>query len=469
MVSKIKIFLFALLIVPASFNLYAQNSVTDEHKLEVLDQIYRNLEYNTSAFNDLREKWIVIDPVLVRAVFNKFLVNNALRLDGKKPKLDFVKQKVEDIYNGEVFIDLRKRFYDDEINNFRFYSEDRLQKSPDSLDYFFDPVEDYVRIQDVVGKENYELLKAQRYAFNDVTKSYYDEKLLYKFDINFSLLSPYLTFYNFTTNDKNKYLISAFGEWGNDKITIPGWYSPVMNAGLRVTYIDRILNNRPNDIFSFDVGMGVPLSLPFANKEVPHGRRYFMTGQNLYFNVKGNFLKYIGDYWRNYDIQLQGSVTMNTFEPGEIKFVNEVADIYSIRNTVDLTFERKNFVPLGPFGNLGASLGVGIYDVTQYHLDPSASILTEYPAINSLTKFYVQAQGIFSKDYALFAYQFAPTVYFNVSEMNLYYGLNLSFMVRNSIGFEFKFYSGSALGSDPIPGYRESIYVAFSPIFRINY
>ncbi|MBK7866311.1 MAG: hypothetical protein IPJ75_04560 [Ignavibacteriales bacterium] len=116
-----------------------------------LIKIYRNLELNSAAFDDLREKWIVTDPVLVRAVFNKFLVSNGLRIDGLKPSLDFVKQKVQDIYKGEVFIDLRKRYYDDEIDMFRFYSESKVLKNADSIDFFFDPVEDFVRIQDIVG------------------------------------------------------------------------------------------------------------------------------------------------------------------------------------------------------------------------------------------------------------------------------------------------------------------------------
>ncbi|GJQ33049.1 MAG: hypothetical protein HBSAPP04_18880 [Ignavibacteriaceae bacterium] len=469
MVSKMRFCLLLLFILPGFADTLAQDQAPVDPKMDKLNKIYRNLEYNTSAFDDLREKWIVIDPVLVRAVFNKFLVSNALRIDGKKPKLDFVKEKVQDIYKGEVFIDLRKRYYDDEIDLFRFYSEDKILKNPEALDFFFDPVEDYVRIQDIVGQENYNLLKAQRYAFNDVSKTYYDEKLAYKFDINFSMLDPYLTFYNFTTNDKNKYLISAFGRWGYDNIAIPGWFSPALNAGIRVTYIDRILNNRPNDVFTFDVGMGIPVSQPFVDKLVPHGKRHFMTGQNIYINLKGNFLRYAGDYWKDYDILLEGSFSLNTFEPGQIKHVSELSNISSVRNYFNLGIERRNFVDLESFGFLGAALGFGLYDVQDYTLDPSQPALIELPAAGGKSKFFVQAQGIISKDDALFAYTLAPTLFFNTAETNLYYGFNLSFLISNSFGFTFKFYNGTALGSDPLPGYRGDTYVVFSPIIRINY
>lgn len=474
MVSKIKFllsFLFLSLFVftTSAQDINSRTIGTGDTKMDRLIKIYRNLELNSAAFDDLREKWIVTDPVLVRAVFNKFLVGNALRIDGTKPSLDFVKQKVQDIYRGEVFIDLRKRYYDDEIDMFRFYSESKVLKNADSVDFFFDPVEDYVRIQDIAGPDNYSLLKSQRYAFNDVSKTYYDEKLSYKFDIYFSLLNPHLTFYNFTTNDKNKYLISAFGKWGYDKIKIPGWFSPTYNVGLRVTYIDRILNNRPNDIFTFDIGMGVAVSQPFVDKLVPHGKRHFMTGQNLYFNAKGNFLKYAGDYWRDFDLNLEASLTLNTWEPGQIKHVSEVSNISSIRNYFNLGLERKNFLDLNGFGYLGANLGFGLYEVKNYNLDPSQPNLTEIPSANSSSKFYVQASGIFSKDDPLFTYAFEPVVYYNIAESNLYYGVNLSFLISNSFGFSFKYYSGVVIGSDPLPTYRDEAYVVFSPMIRINY
>jgi len=474
MVSKMKLLTFLGLMVCLNFTSYSQdiqNSGTPplDPKMEKLTKIYRNLELNTAAFDDLREKWIVTDPVLVRAVFNKFLVSNGLRIDGRKPSLDFVREKVQDIYKGEVFIDLRKRFYDDEIDLFRFYSERKVSKNPDSLDFFFDPVEDFVRILDVVGPDNYTLLKSQRYAFNDVSKTYYDEKLSYKFDIFFSMIEPHLTFYNFTTNDKNKYLISAFGRWGYDKMVMPGWFSPTYNAGLRVTYIDRILNNRPNDVFTFDIGMGIPVSQPFVDKLVPHGKRHFMTGQNIYMNLKGNFLRYASEYWRDYDLNLEASLALSTFEPGQIKHVSELSNISSIRNYFNIGLERKNFVDLETFGYLGANLGFGLYEVQDYNLDPSKPQLTELPMPNGKSKFFVQAAGLFTKEDALFSYTFKPTVFYNVSESNLFYGFNLSFLISNSYGFEFKYYSGVVIGSDPMAAYRDGSYVVFSPMIRINY
>ena len=49
-------------------NLSAQEK-TDSLKIKRLEKIYRNLEYNTIAFNDLKNKWYVTDPIYVREIF----------------------------------------------------------------------------------------------------------------------------------------------------------------------------------------------------------------------------------------------------------------------------------------------------------------------------------------------------------------------------------------------------------------
>ncbi|MBU0561275.1 MAG: hypothetical protein KKD86_05285, partial [Bacteroidetes bacterium] len=94
----------------------------DSLKFEYLDKIYRNLEYNTTAFNDLKRIWNITDPVYVREIYNRFIVENALLLDGKKPSMEMLKEKTKDIYRGEVFIELRRRYYDDEIEQLRFFT-----------------------------------------------------------------------------------------------------------------------------------------------------------------------------------------------------------------------------------------------------------------------------------------------------------------------------------------------------------
>ncbi|MDP3148251.1 MAG: hypothetical protein Q8N83_03880, partial [Ignavibacteria bacterium] len=104
---------------------FAPLKITDPKELR-LEKIYRNLEYNTTAFNDLKKTWVVTDPVYVRELYNRFVVKNALAIQGIKPSLETLQAKSRDIYDGNVFVELRKRYYDDEIEILRFFTESKL-------------------------------------------------------------------------------------------------------------------------------------------------------------------------------------------------------------------------------------------------------------------------------------------------------------------------------------------------------
>jgi hypothetical protein len=68
--------------------LFAQSATSPEAvaaRRERVEKIYRGLEYNTTSFNDLKQKWIITDPSYIREIFNRFVVKNALRINGRKP------------------------------------------------------------------------------------------------------------------------------------------------------------------------------------------------------------------------------------------------------------------------------------------------------------------------------------------------------------------------------------------------
>ncbi|MBE2281081.1 MAG: hypothetical protein IAE91_11870 [Ignavibacteriaceae bacterium] len=465
---KVFITLTFILLSTLTFSQANINQQNDPNKFNRLERIYRNLEYNTIGFNDLKTKWVIIDPVLVRTIFNSFIVKNALRIEGKKPSLEYIKDKSLDVHRGEVFIDIRKRYYDNEIDFFRFYSEANLERGEET-DMFFDPIEDFVQLRHIVGEKNYELLKAKMYAYNDLTKTYYDNKLAFKFDVLLNMFEPHVRFYNFTTNDKNKYLIGISGKWGYDNIALPGWYSPTFNLGTKVTYIDRILNNKPADVFEFEGGIGLPIQQTILDKDIYTGKRLHYTGASVYFNFTGNFLRYIGPEYGKYNLSLEGALALSTLGPTEINSVHTVTTIYSQRNLLSLTATRRDFLELSSFGHLGAILGVGIYDIGQYLTDDTQVTLTEVPQADGKLRYYVNAAMTIGKDDALFAYSLEPSFMYNIKESNAYFGFKASLLINNSFGFTFKFYSGIDLGSAGLPAYRSDSYIVFSPILRINY
>ena len=66
------LFLFTgLLILSLGSNSLPQTSQTTQPvptEYDNLQSIYQSLEYNTIAFNDLKQKWIIADPILIREI-----------------------------------------------------------------------------------------------------------------------------------------------------------------------------------------------------------------------------------------------------------------------------------------------------------------------------------------------------------------------------------------------------------------
>ncbi|MCF8240049.1 MAG: hypothetical protein K9J16_01580 [Melioribacteraceae bacterium] len=457
--------LLLIILFLLGIQVYAQVP-SEDNKLERLDIIYRNLEYNTTAFNDLKETWNITDPVFVREIYNKFIVENALRIEGQKPSVEVIKEKSKDIYEGNVFIELRKRYYDDEIEVLRFFTEAVDEEDTTRSDYFFDEFNDHIYIQEVLGQKIYDNLKAQFYALNDLTKTYYDSKIAYAFDIYLNLINPELMFYSLTTNDKNKYLISFVGKWGNDNIVLPGWYYPNFIVGAKVTYIDYLINNKPHDTYSATVGIGLDARQPtFQYDEDEFGKRLFSSGSNLYFKLTGNPLTFINPTWRDYDFNLEGAFALTEFNTDNFN-LGYISKFYSTRNYVTLNGKYKNITNLMGLGWVDAGVGLAMHDVYNYLFDPRSVTLDQ---LNSGFKFGVNLEGSLNNYTGLLQHNVGVQVNYNFSESYGYLGLKTHFMLSNSIGFDFKIFGSFTTSSEPLPFYRLESYLVFSPVIRINY
>ena len=126
---------------------YAQETNGSQSK-EELNTIYSNLEYNTIAFDDLKRKWFINDPGFIRELFNKFAVKNAFRINGQPADVQVVMEKANAVFDGEVIVDLRRRYYDEEFEYFAFISIDQSDEvKPIPL---FDPVEDGFYLKEII-------------------------------------------------------------------------------------------------------------------------------------------------------------------------------------------------------------------------------------------------------------------------------------------------------------------------------
>lgn len=465
---RASITLFFLII--SVYNLFGQQQeVSKDEKLKRLGKIYRNLEYNTIAFDDLKERWNVTDPLYVREIYNRFVNENVLTVNGKKPSLNELKEKTEDIHNGNVFIELRRRYYDDEIEELRFFTESKLEEGT-RKDYLFDPIKDNVYIRKILDQEIYKDLKGRFYANTDLTKSVFDSKISYNFDIYMNLLNPKLLVWSETTSKKNKYLVSFFGKWGNDHIIFPGWYYSDYFTGLRVSYIDYVKNNEQYYSYYMLLGTGVPakeVNFEFATDLMD--RRLYHSGMNLFFQLGGNPLRLIDENWDNFIFELEGVFSLTEYKTNNYEMAY-MSKFYSNRNYITFYAEYNDIFNFMNFGWFYGGLSLGSYDIYHYLYDPKVSSLEEInPSPSGNFKHVFNAEVGLKSYTGLIKHQFALTANYNMVENYGYAGLKANFLLSNSIGLDFKFYKSFNISQSGLPFYRDDTYIVFSPIIRINY
>ncbi len=445
-------------------------SLSIDPRLNRLEIIYRNLEYNTTSFNDLKQTWIVTDPVFVREIFNKFVVNNALKLAGRKPTVAEIENKAESIYNGDVFIDLRRRFYDEEIEMIRFFKEQR--NAVDTSDYFFDAVYDFVSVKDILGEKLYADLKSQAYSLNDITKTYFDYKPAYNFNILLHLLEPDVMFWSATTNNRNKYLVSLMGRWGADRIGLPGWYSADYIMGIHVAYQDSLVNNKAEITYSAEFGVGVPVAQPDLGVQDKFvGRKLEHTGTPIYMKFTGKPFESVLDEIADLEAQVTAQFTIGTKKVADFN-VSTPITLFSTRNYFDVMFKKNNITRLSDFGNFSAGVGFSAFDIKQYVADPTAVALSliEGTGVNKNGyKFAINTEASLSNESSVLTHNFTVMLNYNLAEKLILFGIKFNFFVTNSVGFDVRIVSPIQAGGNVLPTYRSDTYFVFSPMIRINY
>jgi uncharacterized protein YutD len=444
-----------------------QNSAqTAPSEFEKQQRIYESLEYNTVAFSDLKQKWIISDPILVREIYNRFVVHNALRINGANINMDVLKTKTNFIYESKIVIDLRKRYYDDEIEFFAFIPESELQSSKPN--YLFDPIKDGYLLKDIVGDKVYDKIKTQGYFYSSLTKTNYDSKSGYYYDVYLNALEPHVMFWGTTSSDRNKYLVSAFGKWGNDQVVLPGWYSDEYVVGGELTYYQSISNDLKKYLYDVRIGTALGAGYPFRSGIVPqdHLRN---TGQSIYLRASGDILKYIIEGAEGYSLTLEAKYSFDEKRSRDFN-VLPTDTIYSVRDYATLSLNAPEIADLGDLGLLEIGGGIGTSDIYRYQKSLSRNLLTDLDKNKSwgdkfnhnvFVNLGVSRQGglIQHHIWTMFTYN---TIGFGVV------GAGAQFMLGEQFGIDFRVMKsfGLDLKKDP---WRSDTYIVFSPILRINY
>lgn len=439
---------------------------SQQEEAQSLNRIYQSLEYNTIAFDDMKEKWVLNDPILVREIYNKFVVRDAFRLEGKKVTVDLIKEKSKDIYEGTVVIDLRRRYYDDEVEHFAFVPEAEVHK--ENPKYLFDPIRDGFLLKDILGDKLYEKIKTQSYFYSNITKTDYNTKNGYFFDLYLNLLEPKVMFWNTTSSGRNKYLLSVFGKWGNDYLLNPGWYSGDYTGGVALTYYENISSDLQKYTYDVRFGTAVTSGFPFIS-ELKNKERLAVTGQSVYGRISGEFLKYVFDGAEDYILTVEGKTTLDEFPIKEFG-PTKIDTIYSARDYGLLHVRKRFLYDLGDFGWFEAGAGIGTTSSYKYKVDPSSTSLVDLE----------KNKGFFNKfEHNIFVeagvVRTGGLIQHNVNLMLSYttegfgaFGAKAQVMLSDQIGFDLRVMKGFGLDEKKMP-WRTDSYIVFSPIFRINY
>lgn len=431
-----------------------------KEKYSELEKIYYNLEYNTTTFDDLKAQWIITDPAMVRDLINKFIAFNNIRLNGKSVDREFIKDLNNEISLGNVAVMLRKRYFDDEIEYFTFFKYN--MEDSDNRDPMFDPILDGFYLKSIIRKDLYQELQDMAYFNINVTKEEFTNKHGYNFDIYFNALNPHLMFWNTTSGNQNKYLISLFGIWGNELIHFPAWSFQQMFLGIDLTYYSKLPPDPRHYSYRIKFGTGSETSIPYkiTVPDVPLKK----SGTNIYTSISA------ATFNNNLFLDLELMMTVRDYSASEMKFP-EPMEYNSIRNFYSINFRAINLANLQDFGELETSIGFAAHDLNPYEYDPAQGgiidLIPEEDFWGRFHKFVNGSIGVY-KDGGLIQHKIDLFVGYNLDSYG-YFGIKLNVMLSNTIGFEIRTRNSFGLDNVPHIDWRMDNYLVFSPIFRINY
>lgn len=433
-----------------------------------LKKLYESLEYNTIAFDDLKQNWIINDPLFIREIYNRFVVKDALRENGKSLTVEELKIKSQDIYDGKLVVELRKRYYDEEIEFFAFVPESEVEKKDPK--YAFDPIKDPFYLKDILGERLYFKIRTQSYYFSNLTKTEFDTKSGYYFLANLNMLEPEVMYWSTTSNFRNKYLLSAFGKWGDERIGLPGWYSKEYVFGTQLTYFNKISSNPDNYTYQIKVGTALSAGTPFTGDQ--QGKLpLFTTGQSLYLKITGNPMVFFDDSWQDFRMSLELKYTANEYKRKEFG-LRDTTEFYSNRTYFILDARQKNLYNLFDFGQVEIGGGIASMDLWHYKVTPNDTKLIDLESKKDfLQKFrpFVYFDAGISRTGGLIQHKIQTFFAADVDMGAFLVGLKSQVTLSDNFGFDVRLINSFGVSKSKLPKWANDSFIVFSPIFKINY
>lgn len=451
-----------LFFIISSVQLFAQNG--DSLEMRNLKKIYSELEYKTVLFDDLKHTWILKDQHMIREIFNKLVIEEALTYQGKPLEPERLEEVIGLVQDARIHIEFRKRYYDDEIERMKFLYYPESFSEVDSI--YIDDIYDHIYLKEVLGNKLYYILKDKDYQLTDVTKDEYQKSLGYNYDIYFNMFDPYVMFWTSTSQYKDKYLLYAFGKWGSEYINMPGWYFQEYIVGFRVKYFGDVTNSLENYNYSFELGTGTFVNQPFDAEALGGPRQVFPTGSSVFGRLSGNPLMAFDIQ----DFELAGEVYYSFYDSKAEDFnYTTTSTFYSVINYGVISAKKSKIVNVLDFGELNLGLGVSAAEIGRYAVITDTDKLRRFESDRRTFNFFFEA-GV-SKNADLIHHDISFLINYNLDDDYMVYGLKAFFDISNSIGFDLRLLASNFTIQKNLPYWlsQEDYSIVFSPVIRINY
>jgi len=455
-----KLLKFIILFLAITSSFYSQN-IDSAKVFSELKGIYSNLEYNTSAFDNMKNQWVITDPELIRDISNRFIANNYVKVNGENADLEFISNLNSEIYDGKVVISVRKRYFDDEIEFFAFVEADESDSLSDEP--LFDPILSGFYLKAIIGDNLYAKILDQTYFYTNTSVDKYYTKPGYNFDLYFNLLNAHIMFWSTSSSYQDKYLLSIFEQWGSDEIYFPGWTMQQYFIGAQLTHYKKLPSDQRN--YTYNVGIGTGTEKTGGAFDYTPPEPLLKSGDNIFLKFSSSIFE------KDMFLDFEGMVTMNDYEKDHYDF-DSLTNFYSIRNYFSLKFRSIKMFNVGDLGQFEASLGLSTYDMNQYQYDPDQDqIIDLYYYKDFLKRFnnLVNLEFGVSKIGGLLQHEIHLLLSISPDEYG-FYGAKIKFMISDTFGIDVRF--AKAFGLDTASynqPWRDDSYIVFSPVLRINY
>jgi len=431
------------------FSLLSAQPTDDE-----LSKLYEKLLYEINPPKADPDEWIITDTDFILDVFRQFKKQNFLKKpDDIHSSADItVINKFENEalkHNAIIKVQMGER----EIYSFQFF----INGEDSSI---FADIGDFNKIIMVMEKGGYKAIKEKHYEHYDIRKN----KPL-EYEVNLNLLKPKLMLYS-----ERMYDVSIEGQWGEDFIVTPAWFSPEYTLGINYA---RYSSTKSSGIFdrpAFSLMAGVAFPKKTITETNWSDKSLVNSGLGFYFKLSGK-PNLFGSNSSSDKLQITASGKSNFSTDSWEEFEDHsLTDIYSNKNYFTLEILRPELFGISDLGKFKLGMGISFYDIYHLLLNPVDFSVTDLEINKRAFKKYqtsifgeVGVENVAN----IVRHDFKIILNYESSNKYGYIGFLFNFLLSDTFGFDIRYYRTIA-GKDNLPIWRASEYFVFSPVIRIS-